>query len=391
MTQYQAFDEALLELQHAGMERKLHPMTHDGAYIVAEGRRMLNLSGNDYLGIASRGDMRHLEAELAARYGLAGSTSSRLLTGNYDIYTQLESAMAQRFSREAALLFNSGYHMNLGILSALADRNTVVLADKLVHASMIDGIRLSGCVWERFRHNDLNHLERLLTKHQDAPRIIVMVESIYSMDGDRADLSALVSLKARYPQVMLYVDEAHAIGILGPTGLGLAEESGTIADIDLLVGTMGKAMASMGAYIICDEVIRRLLINRCRSLIFSTALPPVCIAFAQEVFDRLAGYDAERAQVAAYATTLRNALAEVGHSTPSESHIIPIQIGQASHTVRIAEQLRALGYYALPIRPPTVPLGSSRLRLSLSTETPTAPLVPLLLELMRAEGLLTNI
>lgn len=373
------------------MERRLHPMIHDGAYIVAEGRRMLNLSGNDYLGIASRGDLHPLEEELVSRYGLGGSTSSRLLTGNYEVYSELETAMARRFSRESALLFNSGYHMNLGILSALADRNTIVLADKLVHASMIDGIRLSGCVWERFRHNDLNHLERLLAKHQDASRIIVMVESVYSMDGDRADLKSLVALKERYPQVMLYVDEAHAIGILGSTGLGLAEETETIADIDLLVGTMGKAMASMGAYIVCDEVVRRLLVNRCRSLIFSTALPPVCIAFAKEVFDRLPSYRAHREQVARYAATLRNALRDVDYSTPSESHIIPIQIGQAEHTIHIAEQLRALGYYALPIRPPTVPPGSSRLRLSLSTETPTEPLIPILLELMRAAGLLANI
>lgn len=379
------FAATLKALQETGMERQLYPMQHDGAYIIAEGRRMLNLSGNDYLGIASRGDLGEEMQRIVAQYGLWGSTSSRLLTGNYEVYTELEELLARRFGREAALVFNSGYHMNLGILPALCQGDTIVLADKLVHASMIDGIRLSGCTFARFRHNDLNHLEQLLRKYQDAPRIIVMVESLYSMDGDRADLQGLVALKHRYPQVMLYVDEAHAVGVLGETGLGLAQETKTIGEIDLLVGTMGKALASMGGYIVCDEVIRRMLINRCRSLIFSTALPPSSIALAREVLERLPDYTAERDRLRGYATGLREALREAGCTTPSESHIIPISIGQAQPTVEIAEQLRALGYYVLPIRPPTVPQGSARLRLSLTSQTPTAELAPLLIRLLQEQ------
>lgn len=350
------------------MLRTLRSSQADGAYITIEGKRLLNLSSNDYLGVAARGD---LDEDLATRLtslGAAGSTSSRLMTGNFAEYTLLEEALARAFRRESALVFGSGYHMNIGIVPALVSPDSVILADRLVHASMIDGIKLSGVRFERFRHNDIEHLTRLIDKHHEAPQIIVMVESVYSMDGDMADLVALASLKRRYPNVMLYVDEAHAVGVFGSSGLGLAEQTGTIEDIDLLVGTFGKALAGMGGYLICDDVIKQILINRCRSLIYSTALPPLTIAYNRLALERLGSYQAERERLATQAARLRSLLQEAGWHTPSQSHIIPIIIGGAQEATNLAESLQALGYHALPIRPPTVPEGSCRLRLSLTSE-----------------------
>lgn len=379
---YQRYRQELEALERDGMERRLRTLHHDGAFVIHEGRRMLNLSGNDYLGIATRGELDALSAELATQWGMAGSVSSRLLTGNSLAYDELEREIARSLGREAALVFGSGYHMNLGIVPALVDSGTVILADKLVHASMIDGIRLSGAKWERFRHGDLAHLERLIERHlsEGMTRLIVMVESVYSMDGDRADLVGLVALKRRYSSVMLYVDEAHAIGVLGARGLGLAEETGTIQDIDLLCGTMGKALASMGGYVACDEVIRRYLINRCRTLIFSTALPPLTVATTLAVWRRLPEYTEERARLAGYASQLRAFLASRGIETPSESQIIPIVVGAAHRAVELADALQARGFFLLPIRPPTVPAGSCRLRISLTSETDVEGLIETLAE-----------
>lgn len=385
---YQQYQAQLDQLAQRGMLRELREVESQGAYIRLDGELLLNLSSNDYLGLAARGDLEAIMRTELGELGTAGSTSSRLMTGNHSAYTRLETALAEAFGREAALVFGSGYHMNVGILPALVDAQTVVLADRLVHASMIDGIRLSGVRFQRFGHNDLKHLERLLEKHREARRIIVMVESVYSMDGDLADLPALVELRRRYPNVMLYVDEAHGIGVLGERGLGLAEATGTIGEIDLLLGTFGKALASMGGYLICHNILKRYLVNHCRSLIFSTALPPICIAYAYQALCALPRYTEARTRLAQSALWLREQLRTHGLKTPSQSHIIPIIVGTAEDTIVLAEQLRALGYYAQPIRPPTVPLGSCRLRLSLSTEIDVEQLwrdlAPLLRPLVQA-------
>ena len=238
------YQTILSELEASGNLRRLPEVTHEGRWIEREGQRMLNLSSNDYLGLATRSDLQaeFLASEAAQRWPLS-SSSSRLLTGNFTVYTALEQRIARDFGREAALLFNSGYHANTGILPALADKQTLILADKLVHASLIDGIRLGEAPFSRYRHNDYTQLERLLAKNTSTyETIIVVTESVFSMDGDVADLPRLVALKRQYPNVMLYVDEAHAIGVRGERGLGVAEECGCIEQIDLLVGTFGKAL-----------------------------------------------------------------------------------------------------------------------------------------------------
>ena len=357
----------LTQLKDASNLRRLPEVEHDGVYVVREGQRMLNLSSNDYLGLAGRRDLQQdFLGKLGGDLPPMSSSSSRLLTGNYSVYTTLEQRMAADFGREAALLFGSGYHANTGILPALADKHDLILADKLVHASLIDGMRLSEAVTQRYRHNDYTHLEHLLEKYAaNYERVFVVTESVFSMDGDVVDLRRLVAIKKRYPQVVLYVDEAHAVGVRGNHGLGVAEECGLLGEIDLLVGTFGKAMASMGAYLVCDAEIRELLVNRMRPLIFSTALPPMQVAWTLFMWERIGGMNEQRQHLRRLSSLLSQALQGRGGEI-SSSHIVPFIVGDSKDCIRVAECLQREGFYCLPVRPPTVPQGTSRIRFSLT-------------------------
>ncbi|CAM3846905.1 8-amino-7-oxononanoate synthase [Avibacterium endocarditidis] len=365
------FAQTLAELKAIGQFRQLPQLDHQGKMIVKDGRTMLNMSSNDYLGLANDDA---LKSEFLKDYGENlphfTSSSSRLLTGSFAIYEQLESLMASRFEREACLLFNSGYHANIGILPAVANKKTLIVADKLVHASIIDGIRLSEADFVRYRHNDFNHLETLLAKHQaHYQRMIIVTESIFSMDGDVVDLRQLVALKHRFGNVMLYVDEAHAIGAYGDTGLGIAEQQGCVQKIDFLVGTFGKALASMGAYVVCDQLLKDYLINKMRPLIFSTALPPICVAWTAFLFEKLPHFATRRQHLHQLSEKVRSFFRQnLAQSIVSESGIIPYIIGDNEKTVATAQTLQQQGYYCLPIRPPTVPQGTSRIRLSLTAD-----------------------
>ncbi|WP_310742704.1 8-amino-7-oxononanoate synthase [Pasteurella multocida] len=369
------YQQQLADLKAQNQFRQLPQLIHRGRFIQREDNTMLNMSSNDYLGLANNEALRQaFFTQYQDQLPALTSSSSRLLTGSFPIYDELESLMAQAFGRESALLFNSGYHANIGILPALADKKTLIVADKLVHASMIDGIRLAQCEFVRFRHHDYVHLEQILQKNDRTfERIIVVTESVFSMDGDCADLTQLVALKQRYPQVMLYVDEAHAIGVLGENGLGLAEQQGCINQIDILVGTFGKALGSMGAYVICDQVIRDYLVNKMRPLIFSTALPPFNVAWTHFVFQQLPHLQAERAHLAQLSQHLRQAIVDIFQvPMPSESCIVPYILGDNELTVRTAQHLQQQGYYCLPIRPPTVPKSTSRIRFSLTADMQVA-------------------
>ena len=361
------YTKLLNTLEAAGNLRCLPEVRHQGKWIEKEGKKMLNLSSNDYLGLASRIDLRDsFLARLQETDLPLSSSSSRLLTGNFSIYEELEQQMCKAFGREATLLFNSGYHANTGILPALADKRTLILADKLVHASIIDGILLSGAPFQRYKHNNYEHLEQLLSKTSGQyEQTIIVTESIFSMDGDIADLQQLVRLKENYPDVMLYVDEAHAIGVRGENGLGIAEEQNCIGDIDFLVGTFGKALASMGAYLLCSKTIREYLVNTMRPLIFSTALPPAQIAWTCFLFDRLPEFTAERQQLSQTSRLLATALQGKGGEI-SNSHIIPFIIGENEACIQKALQLQRKGFYCLPVRPPTIPQGTARIRFSLT-------------------------
>lgn len=368
MNPLETLEKELSLLKSKNNLRKLPDTHHREREVSVDGIHMLNLSSNDYLGLATDLGLRtEFLQSLTPDTFLPSASSSRLLTGNFDIYTRLEAQLSRLFGRESALVFNSGYHMNSGILPAVSDARTLILADKLVHASIIDGIRLSAAKCIRYRHNNYAQLEQLLTTHHLAyEKIIIVTESIFSMDGDEADLRRLVQLKKQYENVLLYVDEAHGVGVRGTHGLGCAEEQQCIADIDFLCGTFGKALASVGGYIVCSKVVRDYLVNKMRTLIFTTALPPVNPMWTSFILARLSEFGERRERLKHISLSLKEALQQRGYDCPSTSHILPMTIGDSGAAILKAEDLQRKGFYALPVRPPTVPEGTSRIRFSLT-------------------------
>ena len=328
---------------------------------------ILNFSTNDYLGLAERDDirLRFMNSE-AAREALFTSSASRLLAATQSHYEELENSLAALYGREV-LMFNSGYHANSGLIPALTDKDTLIVADRLVHASIIDGIMLSKCEWTRFRHNDMEHLEKILsTRRPDGKNALVIVESIYSMDGDSAPVEELIAIKKRYPGLMLYIDEAHALGVAGDRGLGLAASSSSPESFDVIIGTLGKAAASMGAYAALSHDLRELAVNRCRSLIFSTALPPVNALWSTLMINTITTMDAEREHLASLGRQLAEGLDRITGRPHTPSHIQPLIVGDARLAVELSQRLAEEGLKVLPIRTPTVPPGTERLRMSLS-------------------------
>ena len=343
---------------------------------------MVDFCSNDYLGFAKTGILvEGIKQELAqleqSHNQWVGATGSRLLAGNYAYTENLESTIADFHGAEAGLIFNSGYDANVGVLASVPQKGDFLITDEYIHASMIDGIRLSTAQYVRYRHNDLQHLEQLLQKYQQdeqVERIIVVTESIFSMDGDETDLAALAQLKQRFAKTMLYVDEAHAIGVRGEQGLGCAEQYGVLDQIDFLVGTFGKAIASVGGYIICDSIIRDYLINKMRPLIFSTALPPISMAWSDFIFNKVLNMHQQRHHLAEISQYLQQSVITKGFSSPSSSHIIPIIVGESQAAIEKVCYVQQQGFYAMPVRPPTVPQNSSRLRISLTSMVQKAEL-----------------
>lgn len=330
----------------------------DEKYIYYKGKKLLNLSSNNYLNIAdNQAITQEFLDNVGNRYSF-GSASARLLTGTLPVYQELEDLLSSLYGKESALLYNSGYHANVGISSALNQKGDVVFSDKLNHASIIDGMRLSEGKFFRFPHNDMHALEKLLERERkNFNNAFIITESVFSMDGDIEDLKKIVELKKKYNCVMI-IDEAHAFGVFGEKGLGVAEELGIIDDVDLLVGTFGKAIGSMGAFVTGSKTMIDFLINKSRSFIFSTALPPINIAFSKWIIET---------QIFKTAQKRKNML-NLAKKFGSQSHIIPVVIGENKDTVDLCEVLFHNGYFTLPIRPPTVPVGTSRLRLSLTAD-----------------------
>ncbi len=354
-------ERTLAELTDNEGLRKLAVCHHRGKYIRVDGSEewLVNFSSNDYLGIASNSEFKSTEA--------LGSGSSRLLAGNFEAHNNFEKTLEKIYNRPA-LGFSSGYLMNSGVLPALTSKESLVIADKQVHASLIDSLRLCQCPTLRFRHNDLEHLEQLIIKNLDtASEIFVVVESLYSMDGDLCDLRKLVALKKKYRKLVLYVDEAHAVGVFGENGRGLAEVYGVENEVDIHCFTCGKALGSSGAFVICDELVKQYLVNKCRTLIFNTSLPPIALEWSTEVIKRIGGMNTSRTKLLQMAEYLRSKVAEKGYTMPSESHIIPIITGDNASAVALAKRLQEAGAFVLPIRTPTVAKGSERVRLSLTS------------------------
>lgn len=365
-------DKELQRLNQRGRLRALNDTRErSGVHIEHRGDKLLNLSSNDYLGLAARDGLRQEflndPANQASNYALT-SSSSRLLTGNHPLYHRLEQELATLYQREAALVFNSGYHANTGILPALSTRHDLILSDKLNHASIIDGGRIAEATVKRYRHLDYDHLEAQL-KHAKGQyqQIFIVTESIFSMDGDLANLPRLCDLKDQY-DAYLIVDEAHGAGTFGATGLGLCQAQQCTDRIDMIVGTFGKALASSGAYAIMDKAVCDYLINTMRTVIFTTALAPINLAWSLKMLEQQSGMGRERAHLLQISSQLRQSFAEAGITTAGDSHIVPAILGPDNLALDKAALLRNHGVLALPVRPPTVPEGTARLRFSLRAD-----------------------
>ena len=345
--------------------------------------RLLDLVSNDYLSLAAHADEHKGEFLKRNSWLPFSSSASRMLATHQEAFARLEERLGQLYGRPA-LLFNSGYHANVGVIGALNIPGTLFLSDKMIHASSIDGLSHRKCEFERWRHNDVVSLRRLIEKNRDRyERFVVLAESIYSMDGDLAPLRQLVELKREYGNIIILLDEAHGFGTRGKRGLGLCEELGLIDEVDLIVGTLGKACASAGAFVVTSPLLHDYLLNTARSLIFSTSLPPITAAWTLLMVERMVGMEKERKHLAAISERFRKGVEEIsGMESPSRSQIVPFIVGDAARAVEISRRLEERGVLALAIRRPTVPAGGERIRFSLSADL-TEEDVDRVLEILR--------
>lgn len=339
--------------------------------VVIDGVEYVNFASNDYLGISTKQEL--IDEFLKTNHSLLSSASARLLSGTSSEFKDLEKTVAGLFNKEACLVFNTGYQCNLGVISALNVKGDVVFSDKLNHASIIDGMRLSEGDFIRYKHFDYDHLERLLqAKRGQYKRAIIVSESVFSMDGDVVDLDKLIELKNKY-NCLLMIDEAHAFCAYGETLAGISYGK----DVDIITATFGKSVGSFGAFCVSNNEIISYLINKARSFIFSTSIPPINIAWTNWLLTEKREYLKTQKQkltnlihqINEFCTPSPNGEGWDGVSTNLQTQIFPIIIGSNEDTLRISEKLKSMGYYIPAIRPPTVPEGTSRLRLSLTADT----------------------
>ena len=357
--------EELRKLEEIGQLRRIPEISvKSDNELICDGNLFVNLASNDYLGISTDKILR--KEFLANNKSLLSSASARLLSGTSIEFKELEATLTKLFNKEASLIFNTGYQCNLGVISTLISKNDVIFSDKLNHASIIDGMKLSEGEFIRYKLLDYKHLEDLLFKNRGKyNRAIIVSESVFSMDGDIADIDKLIELKNKY-NCLLMIDEAHAFGAYGTHFTGLSYGK----DVDIITATFGKAIGSFGAFCVANNDIVNYLINKARSFIFSTSIPPINIAWSNwlltEKYDIL---KAKKDKLNQISQATRELLSKYGINTVSSSHIIPIIIGDNTKTLALAEKLKAEGYYIPAIRPPTVQPGTSRLRLSLTANT----------------------
>ena len=357
-------------LKDKSQYRNLKSITADlNGNALYNGRTMMNLSSNDYLGLANDSKLQaeffnDLDSD-PAKYSMSAA-SSRLLTGSHSQYDKLEDMLSELFGGRAALVFNSGYHANIGILSAISGKGDLILSDKLNHASILDGAGLSDAKLKRYRHADYEHLEDMLIKNAGRYRnIFIITESIFSMDGDIVDLKKLVELKKKY-NAALIVDEAHAFGLFGETGCGIAQQQGVVADVDIIICTFGKALCSIGACAIMNPVTKDYLINKTRSFIFTTALPPINVSWSYFMLQKIVPMNDRRQHLQAIADKLRQGIIGKGMTTAGSSQVVPLIIGENQPALDMADKLQEAGLLVFAIRPPTVPFNTARLRFSLT-------------------------
>lgn len=327
---------------------------------------LVNFSSNDYLGLSFHPAVRAAAKEAIDAWG-TGGTSSRLLAGTFPPHVELEDELAKFLRKDAALAFSSGYHVNTGLLPALCTPQDIVFFDRLCHASVIDGIRLSGARFATFHHNDVNHLASFLKKQRkNYRRAFVVTEGTFSMDGDLPPLRDLVQLKKEW-DLFLYLDEAHSFGLFGPDGRGVAARDGVLEDIDLFVGTLSKSIGGQGGFMAGSKTLVQLLISKCRSFIYTTALAPSLAASALAALRLFPQLEDRRTLVLTEAVKLRHGLQALGYDTlHSASPIVPIWTGTVEETLKLSDHLLSRGYFVPSIRPPTVPQGEGRLRVSVT-------------------------
>lgn len=359
----------LEERKKEDLFRTLKQVSCEGAgKIRIDGKEYINFSSNDYLGLST--DKRILSAASRALSRSFGSSASRLMTGTRELHQELEEKVAKFKNKPAALVFNSGYQANVGIISALLSKDDCVFSDRLNHASIVDGIKLSGSRLFRFRHNDARHLEELLSKHRkDYKGALIVTETVFSMDGDIAPLEEIARLKEKYDS-MLMVDEAHATGIFGPKGSGITEEKNLSGKVDVVMGTFSKALGAFGAYAASSPEICDYLVNTCRSFIYSTSLPEAVVAADIAAIDIAEKEPFRRERLLSNARRLREMLKDKGFKVLGDTQIIPVVTGDNKDAVLLSEGLKEKGYWVLPVRPPTVPSGEARLRVSLTYDHP---------------------
>lgn len=353
----------LQEIKRQGLYRQLrHVEGEQGPTISLDGQEVLNFSSNNYLGLANHPAIRAAAKEAIDRYA-CGSGASRLISGNMTLHLELEESIAKLKGAEAALVFNSGFQANVGLLSTLVGEGDVIFSDALNHASIIDGCRLSRAEALIYPHCDLDRLESDLKRTQKNSKKLIVTETVFSMDGDIAPVREIADLAARHGAVVM-VDEAHATGVFGPNGGGIVEEMGLAGQVLIQMGTLGKALGGFGAYVAGSRNLRDLLINRCRSFIFTTSLPPVVIAMAIAAIDIIKKEPQRRRALRDNSKTLREGLERMGFSLGrSGSQILPLMVGDSAKCMILAERLLQNGVFAQGIRPPSVPPGTSRLRI----------------------------
>ncbi|RKY42764.1 MAG: 8-amino-7-oxononanoate synthase [Candidatus Makaraimicrobium thalassicum] len=355
----------LKERQQEGLLRRLATVSPLGSgKIRVGGRKYINLSSNDYLGLSSHPELAR--AALAALSPVVGSSASRLMSGSTRLHHVLEDRIAGFKGKEAALVFNSGYQANVGIISALCGKDDCIFSDRLNHASIVDGIRLSGARLFRFRHNDTDHLEELLCRERNRHRgALILTETVFSMDGDIAPVGRISQLKKKH-NCMFMVDEAHATGIFGACGGGVLEAEGVTGGADIIMGTFSKALGGFGSYAATSRTLRDYLVNTCRSFIYSTSLPPSIIAADLAALELIKREPHRRETLLSNACYFRAGLKKKGFHVRGDSQIVPIIVGENKEAVRVSEFLKGKGYWVTPVRPPTVPHGQARLRISLT-------------------------
>lgn len=334
-----------------------------GKYIIRDSKKLINFCSNDYLNLSL--DPRVCASSIAytQKYG-TGSRSSRLISGNLDCHTELETALATFFGTEAALIFNTGYQGNISIISCLSDKNTIIYADKLSHNSLLQGCLLSGAQLNRFRHNDIKHLKQLLEKSDRHSQKLIITESLFSMDGDIAPLDELCEVAEAY-NALLLVDDAHAVGMFGRGGKGLTFGR---KRIDFVTGTFGKSFGSLGGYVLCSNEMKDYFVNFASGFIYSTGIQPSTVGAVLEGLNRIPYLEDERSNILELSKKLRFGLEKLGFSTcNSSSHIVPMLTGSDKSTLRLAGYLYENGIFAAAIRPPTVPENTARIRFSLTT------------------------